>query len=175
MKQKDEGVRSLVEEKASMSRLVGGDDQALKALLEDATYCQMVLTDMRRDYLSMASISKGMFGGREDWHFSGDNDEGTYRDAQKRVESDLGSLLEPLARLLAWGNKRGMEISKSVDDFQRKQTFGCMADICVGYELDVRNVMNALLVEQARMWSLNACCASAVRTRLLWTVNSWAA
>lgn len=124
--------------------------RTVDTLLDDANYCLMTLGNMRRDYSTMDSVSRRMVGGGENWDFGTDGDEAVYRDARQRVDADRGRLLEPLTRLLAWGNERGMEISNSVDTFQHGRTSGHCASLCEAYELDVRNVMSALIIEQAR-------------------------
>jgi hypothetical protein len=155
--------RGCAKNKAPTSSTDSGSDDTLGVLLDDANYCLMALGDMRRDYSSMDSVSRRMVGGGEDWHFGNDGDEAAYGDARKRVDANLGRLLAPLGRLLAWGNDRGMEISKSADAFQHKGTGGYKAELCEAYELDVRNVMNALLIEQTRKQNISSTASSAPR------------
>ena len=123
----------------------------LSQLLDGANSCLMALEDMRRDYSTMAAVSSRMEGGGEDWNFADRRDEANYRDAQQRIKSNMRFLPEQLAEILDWGLQRGMEIFENLDLLTNDSiSSGVKADICRDYELGVRAVMNAIIVEQTR-------------------------
>jgi hypothetical protein len=125
--------------------------EALNALLEDANYCLMALGDMRQDYLTMAAAESRMEGGGEDWHFADDHDKSNYREAKRRVDSRMRVLPEQLLGVLNWGLQHGMDVARNLGWLiSDKASSGVKADDCARYELDVRAVTNAILVEQTR-------------------------
>ena len=123
----------------------------LVELLAAANLCLMTLGDMRRDYQTVESIGMRMEGGGEDWHFLDYRDEAEYREVQRRIESNMEVLTEELTRVLNWGLQRGMEIAEDLGMLTwDNATAGVKADGCEYLELGVREVMNAILVEQSR-------------------------
>ena len=78
-------------------------------LLADANLCLMVLGDLRRDNETIETVSSHMEGGGEDWNFFDRRDEADYREAQRRIESNMQVLTERLTGVLNWGLHRGMD------------------------------------------------------------------
>lgn len=123
----------------------------LVELLADANFCLMALGDLRRDYGTVEAISWRMEGGGEDRNFFDRRDEADCREAQRRIESNMQVLTERLAGVLSWGLHRGMEIAEDLGMLNwENATAGVKAEVCGGIELDVRAVVNAILVEQTR-------------------------
>lgn len=124
---------------------------SIDALLEDANYCLMVLGDMRRDYGILAAVERRMEGGGEDWHFADDRDKSDYREAKRQIDSNMRVLPERLTRVFNWGLQHGIDVAENLDLLTTaKASRAVKADICGAYELDVRAVINAVLVEQTK-------------------------
>ena len=123
----------------------------LVEVLAAANLCLMALGDLRRDYLTAASIERRMEGGGEDWDFFDRRDEAEYREAQRGIESNMQVLARELTRVLNWGLQRGMEIAEDLGMLTwDNASSGVKAEECEYLELGVREVLNAILVEQFR-------------------------
>jgi len=130
------------------SGLSGG---RLDELLSDANLCLKALGELRRDFETMESVAERMEGGGEEWHFVDCRDEHDYKSAQGRIGSNAKSLIQPMSRVLGWGNEHGIDVAERADLFMEPGcSSGVRAEICGEYELGVRTVMHALLVAQAK-------------------------
>lgn len=124
-------------------------DAELTSLCDDANYCLQALGDLRRDYETMAATGRRMTGGGEDWHFDNPADEHQHRDASSGVKDAVTRLPEPLAKVLAWGASKGVDVPSERFPFDARATSGVLAEIAAEYELAVRNILGALTLEQA--------------------------
>jgi hypothetical protein len=123
----------------------------LDGLLDDVNYCLTLLSDLRRECQSASEYGSRMVGGGETWNWASESDEAGFDTARRNASSTAQKLREPLVRVLTWGKAQGLDVSANVDFMTAKNvTDGAKAEICQGFELDVRSVQNAILKAIAR-------------------------
>lgn len=124
----------------------------LTELMSNAELCLMTLEDLHRDYDTMSAVSSRITGDQEDWHYADQRDETDYNHAAARIKTNMPHLTQLLPNVLNWGRQHGVDVYADLDRLIDDQAFDyTKAEECGVVEFNVRTVMNAIRVEQAKV------------------------
>jgi hypothetical protein len=138
---------------------MSGDNTApsLSDLLDDANVVITLLEELSQHYQAVSAIAGRMEGdlgsaGEGERFFADDRDAGEFQHAEKKIKACSRELAELLPNLIEWAVRHDFDLYENIcDELADPRISSDMKAVsCGAYALTMRNVHNAMLVEQAK-------------------------